>query len=172
MNMNNNFGINNLPINNNPINNIPIMNNIQMNNNPMNNMMMNNIQMNNQPNLIETYQNQIKLLEQIIKQKDLEITYLKNLLKINYQNQNFMNISQMGMADISNEHYSKGKEIVVTFLDGNRNEKYSCFENDFTYKLFEKINPNSDWSLVKYTCNGKKLYPFYVQLRALSAPVF
>ena len=163
MNMNNNFGINNLPINNNPINNIPIMNNIQMNNDPLNNMMMNNMPMNNQPNLIETYQNQIKLLEQIIKQKDLEITYLKNLLNINginYQNQNFMNISQMGIADISNEHYSKGKEIVVTFLDGNRNGKYTCFENDFTYKLFEKINPNSDWRLVKYTCNGKKLYPF------------
>ena len=138
MNMNNSFGINNLPINNNPMNNIPIMNNIQMNNDPLNNMMMNNMPMNNQPNLIETYQNQIKLLEQIIKQKDLEITYLKNLLNINginYQNQNFMNISQMGIADISNEHYSKGKEIVVTFLTKSGNRKYTCFENDLTYNI-------------------------------------
>ena len=157
MNMNNNIGINNIPMNNIPMNNIP------MNNMIMNNIHMNNMPMNNQPNLIETYQNQIKLLEQIIKQKDLEITYLKNLLNINginYQNQNFTNISQMGIADISNEHYSKGKEIVVTFLAESGNRKYTCFENDFTYKLFEKINPNFDWSLVKYTCNGKKLYPF------------
>ena len=66
----------------------------------------------------------------------------------------------MGMADISNEHYSKGKEIVVTFLAESGNRKYTCFENDFTYKLFEKIHPNGNWSLKNYICNGKKLYPF------------
>ena len=157
MNMNNNIGINNIPMNNIPMNNIP-MNNMIMNNIPMNNM-----PMNNQPNLIETYQNQIKLMEQIIKQKDLEITYLKYLLNINginFQNQNFMNINQMGISDISNEQNSKGKEIFATFLVGNENRKYTCFENDLTYKLFEKIRPNYNWSLINFTCNGKKLYPF------------
>ena len=29
-----------------------------------------------------------------------------------------------------------------------------------TYKLFEKISPNNNWSLINFTCNGKKLYPF------------
>ena len=134
LNMNENIAINNIPMNS--LNNMP-PNNLAMNNIIMNNMPMNNIPMNNQQNLIEFYQNQIKQLEEIIRQKELQITYLKNLLNmngVNYQYQNFMNINPIGLM---NNLPVKGKEIVVTFIDGNRNEKYKCFENDLTYNIIE-----------------------------------
>ena len=157
LNMNENIAINNIPMNS--LNNMP-PNNLAMNNIIMNNMPMNNIPMNNQQNLIEFYQNQIKQLEEIIRQKELQITYLKNLLNmngVNYQYQNFMNINPIG---VMNNLPVKKKEVVVTFIDGNRNEKYKCFENDVTYKLFEKINLFPNYNLIKYTCNGKKLHLF------------
>ena len=68
----NNFGINPM-----------FMNPILMNN-------MNNIPINNQPNfmdnaaLIQNYENKIRELEEIIKQKDFEIISLKQKLNINY----------------------------------------------------------------------------------------
>ena len=158
---------NNIPINNMPMNNIQ-QNNMQKDNMPMNNMQMNNNlinnnQKNNQPNLIEFYQNQINQLEEIIKQKNIEIEYLKDLLNrndINYQNQNFMNMNPMQIIKNSEEERSKGKEIIINVLDDNENRQYKCFENDYTYKLFEKIYPNSNWNLIKFTYNGKKLHPF------------
>ena len=42
-----------------------------------------------------------------------------------------------GVMDISEEQYPRGKEIVVTFLAGNENRKYKCFENDLTYNIKE-----------------------------------
>ena len=29
-----------------------------------------------------------------------------------------------------------------------------------TYKLFDQIEPNKNWNLLKYTLNGKKIHPF------------
>ena len=158
---------NNIPINNMPMNNIQ-QNNMQKDNMPMNNMQMNNNlinnnQKNNQPNLIEFYQNQINQLEEIIKQKNIEIEYLKDILNrndINYKNQNFMNMNPMQIIENSKEERFKGKEIIINVLDDNENRQYKCFENDYTYKLFEEIYPNFNLYLIKFTYNGKKLHPF------------
>ena len=79
---------------------------------------------------------------------------------INFQNQNFMNLNQIEPNENSKEENFKGKEISVDFLKENVFKQYKCFENDYTYKLFEKINPNSNWKFIKYTSNGKKLHPF------------
>ena len=168
----NNIQMNNNQINNNQMDNMPL-NNIQMNNNlinnnqmninQINNMQLNNEQINNQPNLIEFYQNQINQLEEIIKQKNIEIEYLKDILNrndINYQNQNFMNMNPMQIIENSKQERAKGKEIIINILDDCENRQYKCFENDYTYKLFEKIYPNSNWNLIKFTYNGKKLHPF------------
>ena len=178
----NNMQIDNIPMNNMPMNNMQLnnnqmdnmaMNNMQMNNNlinnnqmninQINNMQLNNDQINNQPNLIEFYQNQINQLEEIIKQKNIEIENLKDILNrngLNYQNQNFMNLNPMEVIENSKEEKSKEKEIIINVLGGNGNRQYKCFENDYTYKLFEKIYPNSNWNLIKFTYNGKKLHPF------------
>ena len=71
-----------------------------------------------------------------------------------------MNMNPMQIIKNSEEERSKGKEIIINVLDDNENRQYKCFENDYTYKLFEKIYPNSNWNLIKFTYNGKKLHPF------------
>ena len=155
----NNFGMN--PIGINPMNINPMFMNPML----MNNMEMNNIGMNNQQNLIETYENRIKSLEEIIRQKDLEIAFLKDQLS-NYNNHGnnnqpikIMNINPLNMDfDNSNEEMMKGKKIIVSYKNDWGYEKYNCFENDMTYKLFDKIDPNNRWNLIKFTCNEKKSY--------------
>ena len=69
-----NMPMKNMQMNNNQMDNMPL-NNIRMNNN-----LINNNQKNNQPNLIEFYQNQINQLEEIIRQKNIEIEYIKDIL--------------------------------------------------------------------------------------------
>jgi len=102
-----------------------MMNNMNMNNmmmNNMNQMGMNNlglnpIGMNIQPNLIneipmdetaqniksiiQPYENKIRELEEIIKQKDFEITVLKQKLKNVNKNDNFMNMNQMNLMNMN-----------------------------------------------------------------------
>ena len=71
-----------------------------------------------------------------------------------------MNKNPMQIIENSKEEQSKGKEIIINVLDDNVIRQYKCFEND--YKLFEKIYPNSNWNLIKFTYNGKKLHPFLI----------
>ena len=99
----NNIGMNNIGINNIDMNNIGMLNaglnNFGMNNNGLNNIGINNaglnqMNMNNQPNLImdenasriknliQPYENKIRELEEIIRQKDFEIAVLKDKLNI------------------------------------------------------------------------------------------
>ena len=161
MNNMNNFGMNNqLGIN-------PML----MNNMGMNNMGMNNIQQQNLmdetamrvKNITLPYEIKIKQLEEIIRQKDFEIALLKEKLnnkEINIQNQIFQNVNQMNMnMNMMNQksHVNKGKEICVNF---ENSEKYLCFEDDLAYKLFDKINPNYNFNLFKFSINGKKIHPF------------
>jgi len=82
------------------------MNNLGMNPIGINPMLMNNMGMNIQPNLmdntalnikniIKPYEDKIRQLEEIIKQKDFEIIVLKQKLNKNNLNNNLMNMNQM-----------------------------------------------------------------------------
>ena len=181
----NNFGMNNMGMNNMGMNNFGMnnfgMNNIGMNNNGLNNIGMNNMginqmNMNNQANfkdenalriknLIQPYENKIKELEEVIRQKDFEIAVLKDKLNnnnINMQNQNLMNMNAMNMMmPNSNKDSGKmGKEIVVSYMNFENNilpEKNVCFEEEMAYKLFDRMIGNYPWKLIKFYCGEKKL---------------
>ena len=107
----NNLGMNNFGINDNGLNNIGI-----------NNMQINPININNQSNLmhenalrikniIQPYENKIKELEEIIRQKDFEIAVLKDKLNnnnINIQYPNLMNMNQMNAINqFPNQEFDK-----------------------------------------------------------------
>ena len=107
MNNMNNFGMNPLIANpiqmNHALGNNMGMDNMGMNNIGINNMGMNNIGMNNHLNLmdenalkvkniIQPYENKIKELEEIIRQKDFQIAVLKDKLNSNGMNLNIMNL--------------------------------------------------------------------------------
>lgn len=162
MNNMNNFGIN------------------QMNINPM---PMNFMGLNNQQNLLDEnalrikniiapYETKIKQLEEIIREKDFEIALLKDKLNnnniFNNQNQNFMNMNPINPMNMMMpnpnpnqiQNQLKGKEINITFNYYQRCENYHCYEEELGYTLFEKLNPNSNWYLLKYFCNGKVIHPF------------
>ena len=184
----NNFGMNNMGMNNMGMNNFGMnnfrMNNIGMNYNGLNNIGMNNMginqmNMNNQANLkdenalriknlIQPYENKIKELEEVIRQKDFEIAVLKDKLNnnnINMQNQNLMNMNAMNMMmPNSNKDSGKmGKEIVVSYMNFENNilpEKNVCFEEEMAYKLFDRMIGNYHWKLIKFYCGEKKINPF------------
>ena len=87
--------MNQIPMNQMQMNQIPI-NQMQMNQMPMNQMPMH--QINNIDNttlnvksIVQPYENKIKDLEEIIRQKDFEIAVLKQ--KLNKLNNNFMNMN-------------------------------------------------------------------------------
>ena len=106
MNNMNNFGLNNIAMNNIGMNNINFgMNNIGLNNFGMNDNELNNIRDNNMDmnqtninaqhnlmdenalrvkNIIQLYENKIRELEEIIRQKDFEIAVLKDKLNTIY----------------------------------------------------------------------------------------
>ena len=160
------------------------MNNFGMNPMGMNPMLMNNLGMmgmNSQHHLmdenamriktiIQPYENKIKDLEEIIRQKDFEIALLKDKLNnngINIQSQNIININPMNqmnmmIKNLNEENLIKGKEIIATLVNniGDTVEKFSCFENEMTYILLDKMNNNHHWNLLKYYYNGKRLHPF------------
>ena len=189
MNNMNNFGMNimgmnNIGMNNNDMNNF-LMNNMYMDNNGVNNIGMNNIGINqinmnnNQPNLmddsalriknlIQPYENKIKELEEIIRQKDFEIAVLKDKINnnnFNTQTQNLMNMNPMNMMVQfpDKETEKKGKEIVVSHMNF-RNEmlsgKITCYENEMAYNLFDRMLGNYPWKFIKFFCNEKKIHPF------------
>ena len=158
------------------------MNNFGMNPMGFNPMLMNNMGMvgiNNQQNLmdenamrikniVQPYENKIKELEEIIRQKDFEIAVLKDKLYkngVNFQNQDLINLNPMNMA-MQNPNkkieIDKGQKIMVTLLTNVDCENYFCYEYEMTYRLFDRIYPNLNvnYNLNKFTLDGKKLNPF------------
>lgn len=112
-------------------------------------------------NIIQPYEDKIKQLEDIIRQKDFEIAVLKdklNNIENNNKLQNFMNMNNPMMPNLNQKIENKGNEIIISY--GNINEKYNCFENEITYKLLEKIDGVGKWNLLKFTCDGKIINPF------------
>ena len=134
---------------NNMINN---MNQIGMNNFPINQMGINPMMMNNlQQNLIQ-YENKIRELEEIIKQKYFEIIALKQKLN-NISNPNFINMNMNPMMmginknqmniDIGNLFQQEKDEIYKTPIKiKSENDEFvvKIFEDDKVSILREKYN--------------------------------
>ena len=142
------------------------MNNFGMNPMLMNPMIMNNfgmMGMNNQQNLmdenairikniIQPYENKIKELEEIIRQKDFEIAVLKQKLNNYSSNINFMNINPMMMNQIINPMMmqeifpqnleNKGQKLEIKLKTENSEFINECYEKDKVSILFEKNNIN------------------------------
>ena len=153
-----------------------MMINIMYNNNNiigMNNMGMNQMGINNQPNLmngmsmdttaqnikniIQPYENKIKQLEEIIRQKDFEITVLKQKLNNNKPNtmninnpldfmnmNNQMNIMNMNiplnMMMMPNVIQNNEKTIFLELKCDNNTYNINCYQKDKVSILREKIN--------------------------------
>lgn len=142
-----------------------MMNQMQMNQNGMNQMGMNNQfnqinQMNmdnttlNIKNIVEPYEKKIKELEEIIRQKDFEITVLKQKLNssnnknimnmnINPINMNPNNINQMGINENFNSNQQlelKGNNIKLFIKTDNEEFQINCFERDKISTIREKCN--------------------------------
>ena len=141
------------------------MNQIRINQMGMNPMLMNNIiGNNNQPilmdqtalnikNIIQPYENKISQLEEIIKQKDFEITVLKQKLNNNTNNNNFMNMNQMmnmNMDPMMNMNMNMGpimdnlsfeKKEQITLNVKNSITNIKCFKNEKLSSL-KAINLN------------------------------
>ena len=122
-------------------------------------------------NIVEPYEKKIKELEEIIRQKDFEISVLKyklfnfnniqgnnNLLNINMNmNNQMMNMRNINFPNINDE-------INIKFIDENNKKtiiKFSKYAK--TKKLLEKyINDNNRFSDIRehiFTCNNNKLIP-------------
>jgi len=149
--------MNNMMINFNPlgINNPIIGTNIQQN--QMNGMMMDETAQNIR-NIIKPYENKIRELEEIIKQKDFEIIVLKQRLNNNNSNINNlnpmlinmnmnpmmvnMNMNQMNlmMGNMNQQMNENDKEISLTIILENKIELIKCFINDKASILKEKCN--------------------------------
>ena len=152
-----------------------MINNMYNNNNiiGMNNMGMNQMGINNQPNLmngmsmdttaqnikniIQPYENKIKQLEEIIRQKDFEITVLKQKLNNNKPNtmninnpldfmnmNNQMNIMNMNiplnMMMMPNVIQNNEKTIYLELKCDNNTYNIDCYQKDKVSILREKIN--------------------------------
>ena len=123
---------------------------IGMNNqqNQMNGMMMDGTAQNIR-NIIQPYENKIRELEEIIKQKDFEIIVLKQKLN----NNNISNINPMMinmnmnplnimMGNMNQQKENKEKEIYLKIISENKSELISCFKEDKASVLKEKYNLN------------------------------
>ena len=146
------------------------MNNLGMNPMGMDPMQMNNMGMmgmNNQQNLmdqtalnikniIQPYENKIRELEEIIKQKDFEITVLKQKLNnsINASKNNLMNLNpnQMmnmnpmmnmnlnnQMMDMMNPSFNNRERIFV-IIKSNINKTIECYKDDKATSIKKKLS--------------------------------
>ena len=127
----NNFGMN--PMGMNPL----LMNN------------MNNIGMNIQPNLmdntalniksiIQPYENKIRELEEIIKQKDFEIIVLKQKLNnIQNNNMNMMNMNMMNQPEMAFNNYNIGNQIFINIKSNIKNIR--CMKNDKVSEIKKRL---------------------------------
>ena len=141
------------------------MNPMQVNpmgiNNNINQMNMDNTAMNIK-SIVQPYENKIKELEEIIRQKDFEITVLKQKLNnqnSNINNINFMNmnlnqmmpnpniqIPQMPLQQIEN----KDNEFNVKVISGNDFYMIKCFKSDKISIIREKCNINEGSLIYNY----------------------
>ena len=144
--------MNNMMINNMFNNNIIGMNNIGMNplgfNNQQN--LMNGMQMGataiNIKNIIQPYENKIKELEEIIKQKDFEITVLKQ--KLNNYKYNSMNMNFPINMMSSNNNLMNMKNNSMNMMNSSMNMIFQNINRNFEYigkelKLKVKYNDNN-----------------------------
>ena len=126
---------------------------IGMNNqqNQMDGMMMDGTAQNIR-NIIQPYENKIRELEEIIKQKDFEIIVLKqklnnnNISNINNINPMMINMNMnpfnIMMGNMNQQKENKGKEIYLKVKSENKNELINCFKVDKASILKEKCNIN------------------------------
>ena len=124
------------------------MNNQQ---NQMNGVMMDETAQNIK-NIIQPYENRIRELEEIIKQKDFEIIVLKqklnnnNISNINNINPMMINMNMnpfnIMMGNMNQQKENKGKEIYLKVISENKSELISCFKEDKASILKEKCNLN------------------------------
>ena len=135
-----------------------------MNPNGMNQMGMNFMMMNNNnamnmdnttlniKNIVQPYENKIKELEEIIRQKNFEITVLKQKLN---KNNNLMNMNinpinpkiynqntnQFMVFENNNQQIEdKGNQMKLTIKSENQEFKIECFSNDKISSICEKYN--------------------------------
>ena len=139
------------------------MNPMEMNNfpNQINQMDMDNTTMNIK-NIVYPYEKKIKELEEIIRQKDFEITVLKQKLNKNNSNINFMEINpivansiinQMNISENINfiqQKNDKGGEIYLRIKQGKEAFNISCFQRDKISKIREKCNIKEKWLINNY----------------------
>jgi vacuolar-type H+-ATPase subunit F/Vma7 len=126
---------------------------IGMNNqqNQMNGMMMDGTAQNIR-NIIQPYENKIRELEEIIKQKDFEIIVLKqkldnnNISNINNINPMMINMNMnpfnIMMGNMNQQKENKGKEIYLKIISENKSKLISCFNTDKASILEKKYNLN------------------------------
>ena len=103
-------------------------------------------------NIIQPYENKIRELEEIIKQKDFEIIVLKqklnnnNISNINNINPMMINMNMnpfnIMLGNMNQQKENKRKEIYVKIISENKSELISCFREDKASILKEKYNLN------------------------------
>jgi len=97
-------------------------------------------------NIIQTYENRIRELEEIIKQKDLEIIALKQKLNNNITNINNMNMNPMMMdmnlsnSMIGNMNKQIEDKFCLTIIKEKKIEYVECFSGDKASILKGKCN--------------------------------
>ena len=122
------------------------MNNQQ---NKMNGMMMDATAQNIR-NIIQPYENKIRELEEIIKQKDFEIIVLKqklnnnNLANFNINPMINMNMNPFNImrGNMNLQKENKEKEIYLAIISENKSKIINCFKEDKVSVLMEKYNLN------------------------------
>ena len=135
------FNFNQMAMNN------PMMGmNIQQN--QMNGMMMDETAQNIR-NIIQPYENKIRELEEIIKQKDFEIIVLKQKLNnnnsiINNMNPMMINMNMnpmnIMMGNMNQQMENRGEVISLSIISEKKGESIECFINDKASILYEKCN--------------------------------
>ena len=178
INMINNMMINNMYNNN----SIDGMNNMGMNpiginnqQNLMNGMMAMDTTAQNIKNIIQPYENKIKELEEIIRQKDFEIAVLKQKLiknsnpmnmnnPMNMMNNNPMNMNNgvnmmnMMLPNFNQIISDRGKKINLTLKFENNELHIDCFQNDKSSILREKVNLDGIYD--DFVCDFKWIDPY------------
>jgi len=104
-------------------------------------------------NIVQPYENKIKELQEIIRQKDFEITVLKQKLNNNSSKNNFMNENPIIMNQKLNPMLmldNKGRKLLITIKTKNIEFHNECFEGDRVSKLYEKNNITSGWLIYNY----------------------
>ena len=156
------------------------MNQMGMNQMGMNQMGMNQVGMNNQQNqfdmdkttldvknIVQPYEKEIQRLQEIIRQKDLEIAVLKQKLSNNSSNINYMNLNPMMTNQNMNpmmmpgifqqQSGNKGKKLRILLKTENGDFNYECFEKDKVSIIFEKNNISKGFLIHKYIVLDKDM---------------